>query len=56
MDRYKMLFVDKALVDTLTARGYKIDGNELMVDIEDLAEILDIMGEEDELDFEGDDE
>jgi hypothetical protein len=52
MDRYKMLFVDEALVDTLTSRGYKLSGNELMVDIEDIAEILDIIGEEDELEFE----
>jgi hypothetical protein len=57
MDKFKLNFIDETIIDVLMERGYRMNGGELIVDKEQLFEVLDLLGEEDELDFEeGDDE
>lgn len=54
--KHRLLILDDSVADALTAHGYKMDGQSLLVDIEEIAEILDIIDCDEELDFEGDDE
>jgi hypothetical protein len=52
MEKYKLYIVDESLAEALVERGYKLEDGGLMVDIEELGGVLDIIGEEDELEFE----
>jgi hypothetical protein len=56
MERVRLDFVDEQVVEVLVERGYKIVDNALLVDQDELMDILNILDDEEELDFEGDDE
>lgn len=56
MEKYRLQILDEGVAETLLERGYKLDDNSLLVDADELSDVLDILGEEEELDFEGDDE
>lgn len=50
-DKYRMVIMDDSVADALESQGYKLDGRSLLVDIEEIAEILDIIDGDDELEF-----
>lgn len=50
-DKYRMVILDDSVADALEAQGYKLDGRSLLVDIEEIAGILDIIEGDDELEF-----
>lgn len=49
--KYRLVIVDESVADALEAQGYKLDGRSLLVDIEEMADILDIIDGDDELEF-----
>lgn len=49
--KYRLDIVDESVADALEAQGYKLDGRSLLVDIEEMADILDIIDGDDELEF-----
>jgi hypothetical protein len=52
MERVRIDFVDEQVVEVLMERGYKIVDNALLVDQDELMNILNILDDEEELDFE----
>ncbi len=52
MQKYRLQIVDEGVAEALVERGYKLEDGGLFVDIEELDDILDIMDDEEELDFE----
>jgi len=56
MERVRLDFVDEQVVEILMERGYKIVDNALIVDEQELKDLLNILDDEEELDFEGDNE
>jgi hypothetical protein len=52
MERVRIDFVDEQVVEVLVERGYKIVDNALLVDQDELMNILNILDDEEELDFE----
>lgn len=55
-DKYRMVILDDSVADALEAQGYKLDGRSLLVDIEEIAGILDIIEGDDELEFDDDED
>ncbi len=52
MERVRLDFVDEQVVEVLMERGYKIVDNALLVDQDELMDIINILDDEEELDFE----
>lgn len=49
--KYRLDLIDDNVADALVAKGYKLDGRSILVDIEEIADILDIIDGDDELEF-----
>lgn len=49
--KYRLDLMDDSVADALVAKGYKLDGRSILVDIEEIADILDIIDGDDELEF-----
>lgn len=53
MERVRLDFVDEQAVEILLERGYKIVDNAIVVDQDELMDILNVLDDEEELDFDG---
>lgn len=49
--KYRIVVWEDSVADALVAKGYKLDGRSILVDIEEIADILDIIDGDDELEF-----